>query len=202
MRGDARFSPDRRYRYMLSREWPEGGPRGACLFIGLNPSTADEVKNDPTITRCINFAREWGYSSMLFGNLFGIRSTDPKVLYDPLEDSNGPENNEWLLRMVRQADRVVLCWGNHGACKNRGEVVVTMLSFPADERCRKILCCFGLNQNGQPKHPLYLPRTAGLMIFRNPLVPKDWVEKAKAELTTEEFKRQYIGDFKRRLAND
>lgn len=72
---DTIFSPCREYRYTLYREWMPGDK--VVQFIGLNPSTADEVKNDPTVTRCINYAKAWGYTGMYMTNIFAFRETDP-----------------------------------------------------------------------------------------------------------------------------
>jgi hypothetical protein len=99
------FSPCRTWRYTLERVWapPEGyrGAREVAAFIGLNPSTADEVKNDPTVTRCINYARRWGFHGMFMLNIFALRSTDPRALYrhpDPI----GPETNRYLTEVQRR----------------------------------------------------------------------------------------------------
>lgn len=70
---DAILSEDRKYRYILSRTWDETKP--TVLFIGLNPSTADEKTDDPTIRKCINYAKCWGYGKILMANLFAFRST-------------------------------------------------------------------------------------------------------------------------------
>jgi len=198
MKGDAKFSPDRKYRYMLSRTWAEGGL--FCLFICLNPSTADEVKNDPTITRCVNFARDWGFSSMLFGNLFALRSTDPKALYTEF-DPVGPENDYWLKKMASAADRIVLAWGEHGRCRNRGLAVLDMVRYPSVFHRSgeykgvpfppRPLYCFAQNKSGQPKHPLYLPRTDEPVLLTN-----EWLEWKRDELRTpEQFKKMYMGEF-------
>ena len=78
MRGQAGFSRCRRYRYWLRRDWDRALPQ--CAFIGLNPSTADAQTDDPTLRRCMGFARQWGYGSLLLVNLFGFRATDPAAL--------------------------------------------------------------------------------------------------------------------------
>lgn len=77
MNTNAILSEDRKYRYVLSRIWDESKPM--VMIIGLNPSTADETKNDPTIIRCIDFAKSWGYGGVYMLNLFAFRATLPKI---------------------------------------------------------------------------------------------------------------------------
>ena len=87
------FSDCRKYRYALWRIWD--GNKSLAMIIGLNPSTADETLNDPTITRCINFARSWEYGGVLVANLFGFRATSPnelRVYHEPV----GKENDYWV----------------------------------------------------------------------------------------------------------
>jgi hypothetical protein len=144
----ADLSSDLTYRYLLWRRWAVGP---ACLFIMLNPSTADDAMDDPTIRRCIGFAREWGYASLEVANLFAVRATRPGVLYrhpDPI----GERNDECLREASRRCDRVVCAWGNHGRLAGRGtRVLAGLLSM----RVRP--WCLGLTKSGQPIHPLYQP---------------------------------------------
>lgn len=166
----AAFSPDRRYRWSLYRRWAEGG---SVLFICLNASTADETKDDPTVRRCVNFARDWGYGAMSVGNLFGLRSMDPNLLYTTF-DPIGLENDYRLSVMAKDADRIVLAWGNHGKCRGRAEQVTAMLKAPAlfwALRDRSViwpakpLYCFGVNKSGEPVHPLYQRRDTRLVRY-------------------------------------
>ena len=155
------FSYNRIYRYALWREWTmlDGEERQGfghdlayVLFIGLNPSTADEVKDDPTIRRCKAFAKSWGYGRMCMTNLFAFRATNPNemlVAVDPI----GPDNDEWLKRSAKDACVLVAAWGEHGKHKGRDKEIVAM--FPS-------LKCLGTNKSGSPKHPLYLPKTSKL----------------------------------------
>jgi hypothetical protein len=146
MENDAFFSKDELYRYWLSRTIAHSGKKVA--FIGLNPSTADASQNDPTILRCINFAKQWGASTLIVVNLFAYRCTDPrglKVAPDPV----GPENDTWLKKAVMQSDIVVAAWGNGGKFNERAELVKRM--FP------KQLHALRLTKQGMPSHPLYLP---------------------------------------------
>ena len=109
---DAILSEDRKYRYILSRTL---GWRQNLLFyfIGLNPSTADEKTDDPTIRKCINYAKCWGYGKILMANLFAFRSTDPNKLNHE-EDPVGPENDSYILKSASGVDLIIACWGNPG----------------------------------------------------------------------------------------
>jgi hypothetical protein len=144
------FSPDRLYRYVLTRIWdPTVVP---AMFVGLNPSTADETKDDPTIRRCMRFARDWGYGGLLMGNLYGLRSTHPCGLYtdddsSPVDDVDG-RNDGWLTQMSGDAGIVVAAWGatTHpipGRACRVAEAVGEML-------------CLGVTKDGHPRHPLYV----------------------------------------------
>ncbi len=137
------------YRYTLKRAIP-GGNGQAVLFVMLNPSTADANVDDPTIRRCIGFARAWGYSRLLVGNLSAYRATKPA---DMLGQPCGPLCNHHLLAMAKRADLIVCAWGSNakGMTLRAGDVR-TMLS-PNGERPLHHL---GLTKGGHPKHPLYL----------------------------------------------
>ena len=145
----ASLSKDRRYRYVLWRVWSEGD--GYVCFIGLNPSTADENQNDPTIRRCIGFAKEWGFGGMYMLNLFAFRATRVCDL-KKADDSIGPENNQFLSMYIDSAGSNIACWGTNGLYKKRGQYIM--------DRYGDNLQCFGLTKNGQPKHPLYLPKAS------------------------------------------
>lgn len=154
MKMDAVLSEDRKYRYQLSRVWELDGRM--ILFIGLNPSTANEIKDDPTIRRCIGFAKDWGYGGLFMGNLFAMVTPYPNDLsVDP--ESVGKRNDECLEEMWAKSCYVVAAWGNEGHRMDRGEHVA--------KRFGTKLWCFGVNQSGQPKHPLYLPKAAKLMKY-------------------------------------
>ena len=147
-RSPATFSPCRSYRYSLWREWGEGS-LGYAMFIGLNPSTADETRDDPTVRRCINFAKDWGFGALCMTNLFAFRATDPTVM-KVQADPNGPENNATLKKLARDASVVVAAWGAHGSHMGRDKEVVAMLPG---------LKCLALTKDRLPKHPLYLLKT-------------------------------------------
>jgi hypothetical protein len=146
MRGSAVFSPCGRYRYALRRHW--GGPGGEAMIVGLNPSTADADRDDPTIRRCIAFTRDWGYAGLCMTNLFAYRATKPADLM-AADHPVGPDNDAWLLEAARNAAIVVAAWGVHGTWRGRDQAVRGMLPQ---------LACLGLTRLGQPRHPLYLGR--------------------------------------------
>ena len=146
----ASFSPDRLYRYWLESKLGRGD--GVCMFLMLNPSTADETKSDPTVTRCKGFARGWGYGSLWVCNLFALRSPDPNALRES-HDPTGPQNDGHILRYARSADTIVCAWGNHGLHRNRGERVLRMLE---DDGLSGRMCHLGFTSKDQPRHPLYL----------------------------------------------
>ncbi|MCW5766663.1 MAG: DUF1643 domain-containing protein [Phycisphaeraceae bacterium] len=149
--GPAGFSRDRVYRYWLVRRWADSG--GEVNFVLLNPSTADELRLDPTLRRCMGFARAWGFGGMVITNIFALRSTDPTGLRDT-DDPVGPDNNEHLAERASLADLVVAGWGRHGALLERGRAVADLLRRVMGKRGVR---CLGLTAAGDPKHPLYLP---------------------------------------------
>jgi len=160
----ASFSVCRRYRWDLWRWWhPWGEPVGSrfAMFIGLNPSTADETEDDPTVRRCIRYAQAWGCDGMCMTNIFAWRDTDPQGMRAqafPIGDLN-----DKTLRGIARGAQIVLCaWGVHGAHMNRGRNVERMLR--QDGRKLHVL---GLTKDGHPKHPLYL---------RADLTPVEWGE--------------------------
>ncbi len=144
-----------RYRFTLWRALPDGHA-GMCVnFIMLNPSTADHEKDDPTIRRCIGYARSWGFGKLIITNLFALRSTSPRVLEDD-EDPIGEGNDKQIMAMADQSHRIILAWGNHGAIRGRGKAVRKML----DEGgvMEEFNYCLGMNKTGEPVHPLYQPK--------------------------------------------
>ena len=140
------FSSDNRYRYGLWRNWNPHGRQ--VLFIGLNPSTADHEQNDPTIRRCIGFARNWGYDGVLVGNLFAYRATRPEDLRKASKPV-GPDNQEWLLKLAAAAELVIACWGNEGSYLNQDQSIQPLFHE---------IHCLKVNSTGTPAHPLYLKK--------------------------------------------
>lgn len=116
-RGAAVFSPCGVYRYRLERAIAPQLER-VVAFVMLNPSTATEHVDDPTIRRCIGFARSWDAGRLVIGNLFALRATDPRVMKAHAEPV-GPDNDQHLLAIAREAHLVVCAWGNHGAHRGR-----------------------------------------------------------------------------------
>lgn len=151
------FSEDRRYRYLLRRRVGDWEKR--VLFIMLNPSRADEERNDPTIRRCIGFAQRWGFGLLDVVNLFALMSTDPAALLKA-KDPVGPDNDAAIRAALEGADTVVLAWGNHALDHKERAVAVTEM---AREAARP--CCFGLTLRGAPRHPLRLSKDTLLTPF-------------------------------------
>jgi hypothetical protein len=145
----ALFSKCRRWRYLLWRCWDDSRP--VANFLMLNPSTADEVKLDPSCTRARNYAEKWGYGALIVTNIFGWRSTDPSVL-KAVKDPVGRGNDAAILKAAREAKLVVCAWGNHGAHINRSDSVLQLLH---ENQVR--LHALRVNGAGHPSHPLYLP---------------------------------------------
>jgi hypothetical protein len=146
------FSEDRRYRFSLPRMFdPRGAERAdrLCLFVMLNPSTADDERNDPTVTRAIGYAQGWGYDGLLVGNVYGFRSTDPRALRGE-KDPVGIENDAYLCAMACLSSLIVCAWGTH-VPDERADAVRSLL-----EQVRP-LHFLRLNKGGSPCHPLYLP---------------------------------------------
>ena len=151
----ATFSPCRRWRYRLWRRWDTDGP--VANFLMLNPSTADEVKLDPTCSRARNYAEAWGYGALIVTNVFGFRSTDP-LLMKKEKDPVGPGNDAAIIRAAKEADLVVCAWGNHGAHQERSRRIRELLQGHKLHTLR-------VNANGEPAHPLYLPSRLKAKIF-------------------------------------
>ena len=136
------------YRYSLTRMWDT--TQDKALFIMLNPSTATEVQNDPTVARCERRARTLGFGAFRVTNIFAWRDTDPKAMRRAVAPI-GPDNDAVLMDGVRWADRIICGWGTHGAHLGRGPQVADMLRVTG-----RALHHLGLSQAGHPKHPLYI----------------------------------------------
>jgi hypothetical protein len=142
----AHFSPCRTWRYTLERAVAADG--GTVMFVGLNPSTADERTDDATIRRCVRFARDWGFGELVMCNLFAYRATHPRDLLrapDPI----GPDNDAWLSGRAASADLVVAAWGAHGTFLNRDQQVL-------DSGVLGSFAVLGLTNGGHPLHPVRL----------------------------------------------
>lgn len=155
IRRTAQFSSCRIWRYTLERYWGDGP---FVTFVLLNPSTADEKRDDPTNRRGISYAKQWGYDGCVFVNLFAVRTPDPKVMKQAI-DPIGPDNDRWIRRMCAPAGLVVAAWGTHGSYRYR------------DWEARQIIHgfnpkCLGMTKRGHPKHILYLRADAQLEEFK------------------------------------
>ena len=144
----AEYSDCQRFRYVLTRVWCPGGPR--VLFVMLNPSTATECQNDPTVERCERRARALGFGGVRVTNIFAFRATDPRLMR-AVDDPVGPGNDAAILGSVAWADQIVCAWGAHGAHRGRGRAVARML-----RRTGAALFHLGLTKDGEPRHPLYV----------------------------------------------
>jgi hypothetical protein len=156
MRSHAIYSPCQRYRYALKHEWERNGLNSmACtVFLMVNPSSATACATDPTVARCIGYAKRWGMSSVVVLNLFALRSTDPQGLL-ACEDPCGPENDRLIAEYAAKTDGVVCAWGGPYSPKALGVLVRTRAI-----RVRKLLAgrltCLATAKGGEPRHPLYL----------------------------------------------
>lgn len=143
------FSPCRTYRYSLRKVWEANRP---CLaWVGLNPSTADEQKLDPTLKRIEAFSRAWGFGAFLMLNLFAFRSPHPEKML-AAADPVGPGNDEALKLASLSCGKVVACWGNtagHPLTSARAGAVAQLLLGEFSEVWR-----IGSTMDGSPKHPL------------------------------------------------
>lgn len=145
------YSPCESYRYSLRRTWDTAAP--SVMFLMLNPSTATEEKNDPTIERCERRARAMQAGSFLITNLFAFRATDPADLRRA-QAPVGPENDQVLVDTMHTVDMIIGAWGAHGDHMDRATQVRALLAS-----CDTPLFHLGLTKHGHPRHPLYLPYT-------------------------------------------
>lgn len=186
--GDAQFSGCGRYRYRLTREL---GGKLTITFVMLNPSTADGTKDDPTIRRCKGFAKDWGYGRLVIVNLYAFRATEPKDMWRYHADgfdTVGEDNDSAIVRATMEArvspanaagksvhiadghspGLVVCAWGKGGTVDKK------LLAYHADRvaRVAKLvggdLYCLGVNGDGSPKHPLYMPEDTEAQLWRGP----------------------------------
>ena len=144
MKNSAKLSSCRKYRFALWRTWDDKIPY--ALFIGLNPSTADETEDDPTLIRCMNFAKSWGYGGVVMSNIFAYRATAPKDMMK-VKDPVGKNNDKWILKLAKDAGVVVAAWGNDGNYRDRSTQVRNLVPE---------LHYLKMNKSGEPAHPLYL----------------------------------------------
>lgn len=153
MERGAQISPCGLYRYSLWRKWKPGP---LCTFIGLNPSFADATMDDPTIRRCVGFAKAWGYGGLMMLNLFAYRATKPSDMMSAV-DPVGPDNDEVLRDSGFNSAIQIAAWGANGRFQERDKAVRAMLPR---------LHYLRLTKAGHPGHPLYLPAGLG---------PVEWI---------------------------
>ena len=148
------------YRYSLTRSWDSSAKK--VLFIMLNPSTATEIQNDPTVERCERRAKALGYGAFKVCNIFAYRSTDPKIMRlqkDPI----GPENDKIIIKSANWSNNIICAWGTNGCHLNRGKKIEALL------RAKNFtLTHLGLSKDGHPKHPLYISYKVS---------PENWIER-------------------------
>jgi len=143
LKNTAKLSECRKYRFALWRTWDDSKPY--VMFVGLNPSTADENIDDPTLTRCINYAKIWGFGGVCMANIFAFRATQPAVM-KAAKDPVGPKNNEWLKALASDAGLIIAAWGNDGSYLMRSQEIRELLPN---------IHCLKMNKSGEPAHPLY-----------------------------------------------
>jgi hypothetical protein len=149
----ATYSPDRLYRYVLTRRWKPGP---LVAWVMLNPSTAGAHKPDNTITRCVDYARRWQYAGIVVVNLFALRSTKPEALLNHFNPV-GPANDAVIREQLTHPDvgRVMVAWGaNAGQTRltGRDAQVITLMSELGVQPM-----CLSRTKNGHPWHPLRMP---------------------------------------------
>lgn len=153
------YSDCEAYRYSLTRVWEKAGRR--ALFIMLNPSTATEMQNDPTVERCERRARALHFGAFRVLNIFAYRATDPRDMRRA-DDPVGPGNDAAIAQGLSWADQVICAWGTHGEHLNRGPHVEAML-----RKAGGSLYHLGLSKAGHPKHPLYIGYQVQPVEWRN-----------------------------------
>lgn len=140
-----------RYRYALTRPVGRQEP-GELLWVMLNPSTADSAINDPTIRRCIEFTKAFGYDSFSVVNLYGWRTTDPALLPHAEVDAIGEDNDKHLMRFADAAEMILCAWGTKASWSRAGDVIGKLRDCGP-------LYALKITKDGHPGHPLYLPGT-------------------------------------------
>ena len=153
MQRRASFSRCKQYRYQLVRSWDDAKPK--VCFIGLNPSTADHRVDDPTIRRCIGFAKSWGYGGLIIVNLFAYRTPYPNELKQA-DDPIGPRNRHYIRKAINDSHIRVAIWGNDGAFLDQAAKF---------QKWAGRLHAIKVNQSGHPAHPLYLKKELPVIEF-------------------------------------
>jgi len=152
------FSVGRVYRWSLWRRLNERTSGRIVAFVGLNPSTADETTNDPTVRRCIDFARRWGFDLFYMLNAYGFRATDPAEMKRS-SDPVGSDNDTTISAVSRDCELIVAAWGVH-ITDERERDVLRAIDRPVH--------CLGRTKHGRPRHPLYLRKDTKTELFWSP----------------------------------
>lgn len=145
--------PERKYRYTLWRVFTTDKPKRIMALIGLNPSTATEFDDDPTVLRCWKRAQRMGFDAFVMLNAFAWRDTAPENMIAAIEPI-GQDNDNWLVRCTSIAEVTIAAWGVHGAHLGRGEAIKQFIPN---------LMCLGVTKGGHPRHPLYLKNDTPLV---------------------------------------
>lgn len=168
MESDALISPCGQYRYWLTRKWDD--TRFTLPIIMLNPSTADASVDDPTIRRCIAFARQRGFGGIRVMNLFSFRSPSPaamKAAIDPVGPGNDGFLNDMLRAVAEIGIPVLAAWGTHGSFRRRDMMLGSFAKLAGAQ-----LVCLGTTKDGHPKHPLYVKGDQPFVPFAAPSTPQ------------------------------
>ncbi len=163
----ALISDCKQYRYWLTRPvdtmYPKKGP---VLFVILNPSTADNKEDDPTIRKCRGYAAAWGCDGLSVANLYAYRATDPRILWN-VPYPVGPRNDKWLMSLARELTHVVCAWGTMAQEHRVSQFCLMMRELGIT------LWCLGMTKSGAPRHPLYLKSTQPLVKWHFESVQQD-----------------------------
>lgn len=151
------FSECKQYRYALWRKLNDE-PDADCVWIGLNPSTADESKLDNTTRRCLDWSQRWGCNRYVMLNAYAFRATKPRDMF-AADDPIGIDNDRVIRDFCATAQIIVAAWGGN-ADDLRSVAVCNVVNRRLD--------CLGLNSDGTPKHPLYVPKATERILFWNP----------------------------------
>jgi hypothetical protein len=165
------ISSCRMYRYQLRRVWDDDLPY--LNVIGLNPSTADEAIDDPTIRRCVDYARRWGYGALYMTNLFAWRATKPAAMKKAIMPV-GEQNDRWLATTATNAGLVLAAWGIHGSFRARDVAVLDLLAS-------RPIYCLRKTKGGLPEHPLFLPKTLKPLLYQASKARKARAAKVRIE---------------------
>jgi len=160
--GGAEFDADRIYRYVLWRAWDRRRP--VLIVVMLNPSIADEEILDPSVKKCVEWARSWDYGALYVLNAFALRSTDPRLLYEHAQaggDPVGPDNDHRIRETLDRYPnaRIIVGWGKRCSLLGRDEQMIALLAG-------RDLYCLGINKDNSPEHPLYIAKATEPQIWR------------------------------------